>query len=46
VTVSDRNYNCDFPWPIQDKPVFFFNLCGVEEISASGTSYLNRTECI
>lgn len=24
--------------------MFFFNLYGVEEISASGTSYLNRTE--
>lgn len=34
----------EFPWPSKEKPMFFFNLYGVEEISASGTSYLNRTE--
>lgn len=34
----------EFPWPNKEKPMFFFNLYGVEEISASGTSYLNRTE--
>lgn len=36
----------DFPWPNKEKPMFFFNLYGVEEISASGTSYLNRTEVV
>ena len=33
-----------FPWPNKNKPMFFYNLYGVEEISASGTSYLNRVE--
>ena len=27
-----------------DMPMFFLNSTGAEEISASGTSYLNRTE--
>jgi len=34
----------DFPWPVPDKPLFFYSISGMEEISASGTSYLNRTE--
>ena len=34
----------DFPWPIPGKPMFFYSILGMEEISASGTSYLNRTE--
>mmetsp|Transcript_25711 Transcript_25711/g.38818 ORF Transcript_25711/g.38818 Transcript_25711/m.38818 type:complete len:978 (+) Transcript_25711:1-2934(+) len=34
----------DFPWPIPNKPMFFYSITGMEEISASGTSYLNRTE--
>lgn len=45
VTLKERIYeNLDFPWPIPDKPMFFYNCTGHEEISASGTSYLNRTE--
>jgi len=44
VTISDRQYEGDFPWPNRGKPMFFFNLLGAEEISASGTSFLNRTE--
>lgn len=32
-----------FPWPT-DKPAMFYVQLGSEEISASGTSYLNRTE--
>ncbi|CAG0889384.1 unnamed protein product [Cyprideis torosa] len=36
--------NIDFPWPIKDKPVFFYSTTGQEEMSGSGTSYLNRTE--
>ena len=39
-------YIGEFPWPNKNKPMFFFNLYGVEEISASGTSYLNRTEAV
>lgn len=34
----------EFPWPIKSKPMFFWSIAGMEEISASGTSYLNRTE--
>lgn len=34
----------DFPWPIQDRPMFFLVTQGQEEIAGSGTSYLNRTE--
>ncbi len=34
----------DFPWPAVSKPMFFYNCLGQEEISSSGTSYLNRTE--
>mmetsp|Transcript_4499 Transcript_4499/g.6958 ORF Transcript_4499/g.6958 Transcript_4499/m.6958 type:complete len:1165 (+) Transcript_4499:182-3676(+) len=49
VTVVERTQkNLDFPWPItktsEIKPMFFYNSMGQEEISASGTSYLNRTE--
>ena len=32
----------DFPWPVGDKPMFFYATTGQEEISSSGTSYLNR----
>lgn len=34
----------DFSWPVPSKPMFFYSISGMEEISASGTSYLNRTE--
>ena len=46
VTTSDRSYLMNFKWPKEDKPVFFFNLQGQEEMSASGTSYLNRVEAV
>eukprot|EP01017_Pseudomicrothorax_dubius_P040198 TRINITY_DN6256_c0_g1_i1.p1 TRINITY_DN6256_c0_g1~~TRINITY_DN6256_c0_g1_i1.p1 ORF type:complete len:714 (+),score=172.44 TRINITY_DN6256_c0_g1_i1:912-3053(+) len=45
VTMSDRHVEVlEFPWPNKNKPMFFWNSLGVEEISASGTSYLNKTE--
>ena len=45
VTQSERILRgIDFPWPIVEKPMFFYNSPGQEEISASGTSFLNRTE--
>lgn len=34
----------DFPWPVSHNPMMFWSNLGNEEISASGTSYLNRTE--
>jgi regulator of nonsense transcripts 1 len=45
VTAAERTIpNLDFPWPQVDKPMFFYCSLGQEEISSSGTSYLNRTE--
>ena len=32
-----------FPWPEPDRPMMFYVQLGQEEISASGSSYLNRT---
>lgn len=37
-------HKVDFPWPIPEKPMFFYITQGQEEIAGSGTSYLNRTE--
>lgn len=39
-----KHTQVDFPWPVPSKPMFFLMTTGVEEISSSGTSYLNRTE--
>lgn len=45
VGTSDRQLtNVEFPWPNPSKPTFFYICLGTEEISSSGTSYLNRTE--
>ncbi|KAJ0395504.1 hypothetical protein ATCC90586_001265 [Pythium insidiosum] len=45
LATSDRVLaNVDFPWPNPSKPTFFYICLGAEEISSSGTSYLNRTE--
>jgi regulator of nonsense transcripts 1 len=45
VTVQQRlRKDIDFPWPVSDMPMMFWSNLGNEEISASGTSYLNRTE--
>ncbi|KAJ1513600.1 ATP-dependent helicase NAM7 [Coelomomyces lativittatus] len=45
VTNQERlRSNVDFPWPQSDTPMFFYACYGQEEISSSGTSYLNRTE--
>jgi len=34
----------NFSWPSMDKPMFFYHSISNEEISASGTSFLNRQE--
>ena len=34
----------DFPWPDKTKPMIFYHSLSTEEIWASGTSFLNRTE--
>ncbi|GAO50427.1 hypothetical protein G7K_4553-t1 [Saitoella complicata NRRL Y-17804] len=45
VSSSERSAkNVDFPWPVMETPMMFHSNLGQEEISASGTSYLNRTE--
>lgn len=45
VTQLDRERpNVDFPWPAVDQPMMFWSNLGQEEISSSGTSYLNRSE--
>ncbi|KAI9918266.1 hypothetical protein PsorP6_011991 [Peronosclerospora sorghi] len=45
VSSSERQLaNVDFPWPNPNKPRFFHICLGAEEISSSGSSYLNRTE--
>lgn len=45
VTTAQRlKREVDFPWPVVDNPMMFWSNLGNEEISASGTSYLNRTE--
>ena len=45
VTMQQRlRRDVDFPWPVVDCPMMFWANLGTEEISASGTSYLNRTE--
>lgn len=45
VTAGERQRrHLDFPWPDPSVPMFFLGCTGVEEISSSGTSYLNRTE--
>ncbi|KAL2545372.1 Regulator of nonsense transcripts 1-like protein [Forsythia ovata] len=45
VTINERQSpGIDFPWPVPNRPMLFYVQMGQEEISASGTSYLNRTE--
>ncbi|KAF8146921.1 AAA domain-containing protein [Mycena galopus ATCC 62051] len=45
VTIPERLCkNVDFPWPVPDMPMSFYQNLGQEEISSSGTSFLNRTE--
>jgi regulator of nonsense transcripts 1 len=45
VTAAERlRSEVEFPWPVPQMPMFFYACYGQEEISSSGTSYLNRTE--
>ncbi|KNZ55407.1 hypothetical protein VP01_2691g3 [Puccinia sorghi] len=45
VTAPERiKKNVDFPWPQPATPMCFHCNLGQEEISSSGTSFLNRTE--
>ena len=43
VSAQERlRLSIDFPWPIPETPMMFYSNLGQEEISSSGTSYLNR----
>lgn len=45
VTADDRRVTKDeFPWIDPNRPMMFWSQHGVEEVSASGTSFLNRIE--
>ena len=45
VTQAEREmFAIEFPWPVASKPMMFYVSSGSEELSASGTSYINRTE--
>mmetsp|Transcript_4471 Transcript_4471/g.13558 ORF Transcript_4471/g.13558 Transcript_4471/m.13558 type:complete len:1016 (+) Transcript_4471:86-3133(+) len=45
VTATDRRSSTvDLPWPSASKPMLFWVHSGPEEVSASGTSFLNRVE--
>jgi regulator of nonsense transcripts 1 len=47
VSQNERIFpNVNFPWPIPNTPMMFYHAVGKEEISASGTSYLNKTEAL
>ncbi|KAI6203022.1 hypothetical protein M3Y94_00508800 [Aphelenchoides besseyi] len=47
VTENDRVLsNVDWNFPNPSKPMMFWNCCGNEEISPSGTSFLNRAEAV
>jgi regulator of nonsense transcripts 1 len=47
ITNEDRQVlNSNFPWPIREMPMMFWAIYGREEISVSGTSYLNRVEAM
>lgn len=45
VTLAERTPDeLELEWPVPGKPMFFYICTGTEEISGSGTSYLNRSE--
>lgn len=47
ITEEDRIiYDSSFPWPIYHMPMMFWAVYGREEISMSGTSFLNRVEAM
>ena len=47
VTNGERiRKHIDFPWPNVEAPMFFLGCYGSEELSSSGTSFLNRAEAV
>jgi regulator of nonsense transcripts 1 len=48
VTLAERQMDAlkSFPWPNPELPMFFYHSAGTEEMSGSGTSFLNRAEAL
>jgi len=47
VSAADRRSPVDhFPWADSETPMIFWSQTGPEEVSATGTSYLNRVEAV
>lgn len=47
ITEEDRTvHDSNVQWPMPDTPMMFWSIYGREEISISGTSYLNRVEAM
>ncbi|KAI1731651.1 RNA helicase (UPF2 interacting domain) domain-containing protein [Ditylenchus destructor] len=47
VTEAERKLeHIDWQFPVPDKPMMFWHCNGQEELSSSGTSYLNRAEAV
>jgi regulator of nonsense transcripts 1 len=47
VTISDRRQGSHvLNWPVHDVPMMFYASMGAEELSSSGTSFLNRAEAL
>lgn len=44
ISAKDREAKTAFAWPNPERPILFWHVHGFEELSASGTSYLNRIE--
>lgn len=45
VSAAERQQTVsEVPWPDCSRPMFFYSSVGHEEVSSSGTSYLNRSE--
>lgn len=43
-SLQRKDNTLDFPWPNPAKPLLFWHVIGKEELSASGTSYINKVE--
>lgn len=46
VTEAERASTVPFPWPDANRRLMFYQQRGTEEISSSGTSYVNRQESV
>jgi regulator of nonsense transcripts 1 len=46
VTDAERLSDVPFPWPDRTRQLMFYQQRGTEEISSSGTSFVNRQESV